>query len=247
MTQYKILSIDETGKASFSHPSELFILSGVVMPESMKKDIDEQMRILKKNFFGDEEIVFHSRDMARHKGNFKNLADPKVETKFWKEFIKIVETDDIAVYFVIADKKKAKQWNWQPSTILRRSYLRLLSEFARHLKKTSTHGKIMNESEPSQDIHLIYAHNRLQSVGIGDGSVESQEYKRMVTCLSLVNKANFDIDIQIADALAPIAGIKYRLENKQKVKLGISEKVKYDLIEKKLNGKTSLSLYEVLI
>jgi hypothetical protein len=247
MNQYRILSIDETGKASFSHPSELFILSGVVMPESMKKIIDQQMRTLKKDFFGDEEVVFHSRDMARHKGYFKNLSNPYVETKFWKKFIKTVEIDDIAIYFIITDKKKAAIWNWQPSTILRRSYLRLLSEFARHLKITGSCGKIMNESEPSQDIHLIYAHNRLQSVGIGDGSVESQEYKRMVTCLSLVNKANLDIDIQIADALAPIAGIKYRLENKQKVELGISEKVKYDLIEKKLNGKTNLSLYEVLI
>ena len=205
------------------------------------------MCALKKKYFDNREIIFHSRDMARHKSGFTKLTDPAIETKFWKEFVSIVSSDDIAVYFVITDKKRAQKLGWQPVTILRRSYLRILSEFARHLKATNSHGKIINESEPSQDTHLIYAHNRLQSTGIGDGSVDAQEYKRMVTSLSLVNKANLDIDVQISDALAPIAGIKYRLDNNQKIKVTLAERVKYDLIEKKLDGKTSSSLFEILV
>ncbi len=36
MNNYKILSLDESGKASFKHPSPLFILSGVVISEKFK-------------------------------------------------------------------------------------------------------------------------------------------------------------------------------------------------------------------
>ena len=33
---YKLLALDESGKASYAHKSPLFILSGVVIPEKFK-------------------------------------------------------------------------------------------------------------------------------------------------------------------------------------------------------------------
>ena len=57
MQSYKLLSLDESGKASFSHPSKLFILSGVVIPERLKAKVDSQMRKIKKKFFGNEEVA----------------------------------------------------------------------------------------------------------------------------------------------------------------------------------------------
>lgn len=78
MQPYKLLSIDESGKASFKHPSKLFVLSGVVIPEKIKPKIDAKMRKLKKKFFKDEEIIFHARDMIRKKGPFKILQDTKM-------------------------------------------------------------------------------------------------------------------------------------------------------------------------
>jgi len=38
MENYKILALDESGKASYNHNSNLFILSGVVIPEELKQD-----------------------------------------------------------------------------------------------------------------------------------------------------------------------------------------------------------------
>ena len=109
---------------------------------------------------------------------------------------------DIAVIYIVVDKQKAKKKGWHTQTVLERTYLALLEEFVVMLRGDDDKGKIIIESEPSQDAFLIHAHNRLQSTGTADGLVNPKDYQRMVTSLSLVNKENLDIDIQVADMLA---------------------------------------------
>lgn len=248
MQPYKLLSIDETGKASYEHPSELFVLSGAVIAEKIKPKIDHKMRLLKKKFFNDEELVFHARDMTRKKGPFSILQDIKKEQQFWSEFISLVNNPEISFFFVVTNKNIAKKANWQLQTILRRSYLKILADFIRHLKTTGYKGKIIVESDPDQDSYLIYAHNRLQAEGSGDGSVSGPEYKKMVTSLSLVNKSNQDIDVQLADAMAIIAGLKYKLTvQKKQRKLTKIEDMKMRLLDRKLTDSNNPSLFEVLV
>ncbi|MCL5985964.1 MAG: hypothetical protein M1371_05280, partial [Actinobacteria bacterium] len=73
MDKYLLLSIDESGKASYKHSSELFILSGIVIQEQLRTKLIKSMRYLKSKYFNNEEIVFHSRDVSRRKGLFSNL------------------------------------------------------------------------------------------------------------------------------------------------------------------------------
>ena len=109
VNNYKILSIDESGKASFEHASKLFILSAVLIKEDFRPKLDVKIRRLKKKFFKDENIVFHSRDMSRKKGQFSLLRDSKNEILFWSEFISILNSDEISFIFVITDKQRAKK------------------------------------------------------------------------------------------------------------------------------------------
>lgn len=248
MTVYKLLSIDETGKASYGHKSELFVLSGIVIPEKFKPKLDKAMRRLKKKYFENPEVIFHSRDMYRKKGPFAILQDPRTELAFWSEFIAVVEDPEIGLIFVTVDKQKAKVKGWQQKTILKRAYLKMLEEFANKQLKQGVSGKIIIESDPSQDFYLIEAHNRIQGMGTSDGTMSAQEYRQKITSLSLVNKANFDIDIQIADALASIAGMIYFLNilHKQR-QLNKVEQMKKELIERKLGNTANQSVFEVLI
>lgn len=74
------------------------------------------------------------------------------------------------------------------------------------------------------------------------------EYRKMVTCLSLVNKANQDIDVQMADAMALIAGLRYEIEiGDKKKQLTKIERMKLKLLERKLSDTKNSSLFEVLI
>lgn len=248
MASYKLLSIDESGKASYEHSSELFVLSGVVMPEKLKAKLDLQMRNLKKKYFGDEEIVFHSRDMARKKGVFSVFSDSKVEANFWSAFVSLVNNPEISLIFVITDKSKAKTLRWHPKTILKRSYLKILEDFVKQVMISGNKGKIITESDPSQDLYLINAHNRMFSIGTGDGIIAPQDYRNCVTSLSLVSKSNLDPDVQIADALAAIAGMKYSLDvMKRKRKLSRVEQVKIRLINRKVVDTQNPSFFEILI
>ncbi|MCR4307375.1 MAG: DUF3800 domain-containing protein [Candidatus Berkelbacteria bacterium] len=248
MEKYKLLAVDETGKASYSHHSTRFILMGVIMPEESKPKIDAKMRKVKKKYFRDEEIVFHSRDMSRNKGPFKPLEDSKTELGFWSDFISVVNSPEISLVITIVDKISAKEASWQPATILKRSYLKAIENFSLQLKLTGKCGKIICESDPSQDLQLINAHNKVQGGGTTDGKVSADEYRKLVTSLSFVNKSNSDVDVQIADALAPIAGMKYEIDVLKKAKkLTKTELSKKRLIDRKLSDKTNPSYLDVLI
>lgn len=247
MKNCKLLSIDESGKASYNHPSDLFTLSGVVIPEEYKTKVDRQIRKLKKKFFKNEEIVFHSRDMTRKKGPFHILRDPKIETSFWSEYISILNNQVIGVIFIITNKGKAKLKAWQPKTILERSYKRILEYFVKGLKK-GYQGKIITESDPFQDLLLIKAHNHLQGVGTSDKKITAQEYRNTITSLSFVNKRNQDADVQIADSLALVGSMMHRI-NEKKIKSSLSniDKMRLRLIERKLANTICPSYFEVLI
>jgi hypothetical protein len=234
-TNYKILSIDESGKASYKHFSKLFVLSAVIVSENFKHKLDLKIRRLKKKYLGDDEAVFHSRDMSRKKGLFAVLRDKKTENDFWSELISILNNKELSFIFIITDKNKAKKFGWEPKTILKRSYFRIAELFLINLSKYSSRGKIIAESDPSQDLYLMQAHVFQQS--------QNLKYRQNVTSISFVKKSNLDIDVQIADSLAPIAGMIFA---NSKVKNRI-DKIKMRLIERKLLDKDNPSYLESLV
>lgn len=246
--EYKLLSIDESGKASYNHPSNLFILSAVIIPENIKNKIDDQLRKIKIKYFGDENIIFHSRDMSRKKGDFKIFENTKIENNFYGDFISIVNNPKINLSFIITDKIKTKKVGWLAKTILQKSYLLLLQNFAVYLETTKSKGKIIVESDPSQDFYLIQAHNSLQSTGIKKAGISNYEYRHLITSLSLVNKENLDSDIQIADALAHVVGIKFKAEAlKKKETLSKIDILKIKLIDRKIKNQKSGSYIKHLL
>jgi hypothetical protein len=57
MDEYKIIALDETGKASMNHLSKTFILSGLILNEFYQKNLEIQVNNLKKKYFNDENII----------------------------------------------------------------------------------------------------------------------------------------------------------------------------------------------
>lgn len=247
MKDYKILALDETGKASLKHESKNFVLSGLIIPEKYKPKLSKSMRRLKKKYFNDEEIVFHCRDMMRRKGLFSVLREDSIkEMKFWSEFVVILNTILLSPAFVIVDKIKAKKLGWNEIAILRRVYNKMLEEFVKnHL--VNNNGKIIAESDPSQDKYLIEAHNRLQSIGIPSKGIIGVDYRNKITSLSLVNKSNLDIDVQIADSLAIMADMVYKIKIGGLKKLTKIQSMMKRLIDRKMTNKNNPGIFEVLV
>ena len=49
-SSYKILSIDESGKASYGHKSKTFVLSGVIVQETFRLKLSNKILKLKKKY-----------------------------------------------------------------------------------------------------------------------------------------------------------------------------------------------------
>lgn len=247
MGEYRILALDETGKASFEHASQAFVLSGLITSEDFLPKLKDDFSLLKKKYFSDPHIVFHCRDMLRKKGPFSILRDPTVEESFWNEFIINLEHNDVSMATIIVDKTKAKNLGWNDIAILRRAYSKMLEEFTRKHLTDSKKGKIIIESDPYQDKYLLEAHSRLQGQGVPSEGITPNDYRRKMTSVSLVNKLNLDINIQLADNLAIMGYVFYKLKiNKGLGVTPIEEKFK-QLIERKIANTTNPSIFEVLV
>ena len=247
MSRYKIIAIDETGKASLNHPSTTFILSGLIVSEDYLPKIDRSFKKLKTKFFNDSEIVFHCRDMLRKKGPFALLRDPDIEKRFWPEFMSNLNPADISTALVVVDKDKAKKLGWNEIAILRRAYSKILEEFTKKYLSENKMGKIVVESDPSQDKYLLEAHNRLQGFGIPSEGIRGSDYRNKLTSISLVNKFNLDSHIQMADNLAMMGQIFYELKINKRKNLNFVEAMFQRLIDRKIAAKTNPAIFEILV
>lgn len=244
MNRYKILALDETGKASLKHPSKNFILSGIIIPESFKPKLARKICKLNKKHFNNDEIVLHCRDVLRKKGPFACLReDPQKEIGFWSELTSILNIEEISLAFIITNKNKAKKLGWNETAILKKTYDKMLEEFTiKHLK--SSNGKIITESESHQDQHLIRSHNKLQCIGIPSHGINGSSYREKITSLSLVNKLNLDADIQLADTLAIMADMVYKIKIGKTGKIDKTQRMMKRLIERKM--KSNSCIFEIL-
>jgi len=248
MQNYKVLALDESGKASQNHASKSFVLSGLIIPEDFKEDLDLQIRILKKKHLGDEEIILHSRDMLRKKGLFSDWSsNSEKEISFWSEYIALIDNPKIVLAIVVADKEKAKKLGWNDIAILRRSYRAVLEGFAINHLDENTGGKIIAESEPYQDKYLLEAHNRLQGMGVPSIGLSPVEYRKKLTSLSLVNKANLDVDVQIADSFATMADVVYQIKLGLRTNPSNVQNMMIQLINNKMADTGNPSIFEVLV
>ncbi|MFA6651025.1 MAG: hypothetical protein WCS41_03085 [Candidatus Paceibacterota bacterium] len=245
---YKIIAIDESGKASFKHPSPEFLLSGLVISEKLLKKFDSDIKNIKKKFFKNPDIVFHCRDMLRKKGKFSILLDPDIEEKFWNEFIKIISISEISIIMTITDKNKARKIGWNDIAILKKSYAKVIENFTKSYLVNGK-GKIIAESDPYQDRYLLETHNRLQSIGLPSEGLSGFDYRNKMTSISLVNKLNFDSSIQTADNLAIMGRIFYNLKirNVNIKKLSKTELRFKKLIDQKLSNSNNPSIFEILV
>jgi uncharacterized protein YmfQ (DUF2313 family) len=123
-----------------------------------------------------------------------------------------------------------------------------LVEFVKnHLAENK--GKILVESDPSQDKYLIEAHNRLQGIGLPSEGINGSEYRQKLTSISFVNKLNFDPEIQLADTLAIMANLFYdiKMGNKNNETISIIEQIMNKVLNnKKIEDKDNKNIFVIL-
>ncbi len=230
--KYKLLSIDESGKASYNHQSREFALVGVIIDEDYKTRLRNKLAKVSKKYLGVDEFAIHYSELIRKRGVYSALRDNNKEIQFWIEILNILNNPKIIYRFIVIDKEKAKERSWISKTIVERAYAEMVKGFIKVVKKEKMLGKICTESDPSQDACLISVHNSFQSVGSKQPSITGGKYRKLITSLSLVNKNNLDPEIQIADLLGYTVRLKHRLDKGVKTELTATESKKLRLVER---------------
>lgn len=109
----KIMYLDESGdhnldKIQDTYP--VFVLTGVVVKDGIAlREIETQFNQLKQQFFGTEEIIFHTSDMTRNRNGFEKMKDAQFKNHFCDALNTVMMTSKYQVIAAVIDKKKHKE------------------------------------------------------------------------------------------------------------------------------------------
>ena len=81
------LYIDECGDQNletFSPTFPIFTLCGILVRDDLVPQLEEQVRTLKQEFWGDRQIILHSRDIRKCQNGFEVLFDLDIKRRFYE-------------------------------------------------------------------------------------------------------------------------------------------------------------------
>ena len=110
------LYIDECGDQNlrnYNPTFPVFTLCGVLVSRDSKRELEADFKALKTEFWGNEDVIIHSREIRRCKNEFINLLDPEIKNRFYERVNEILSQNN--VYVVVA------------CTILKEPFIRLFS------------------------------------------------------------------------------------------------------------------------
>ena len=80
------LYLDECGDqnlVSFDSSFPIFTLCGVLVSENKLSDFENEINSIKREFWNDENVIFHSREIRKHQKRFVNLNDTTIKNQFY--------------------------------------------------------------------------------------------------------------------------------------------------------------------
>jgi hypothetical protein len=204
------LFIDESGDPSLSSINAdfpIFTLLGCLFEDSAYQEMCIKISSLKKEFFGSENAILHSRDIRKCEGVFVKLFDLDVKAKFYERLNSILEN---AKYTVIAVGIKKQEFIEKYGKIADDPYELSLSFLLERAVMETDNGKengmhIMIESRGKrEDETLQKRYNRL--LDNGSSHITPERFKKRFEKMEFRRKKENDCGLQIADLCAyPVA------------------------------------------
>lgn len=204
------LFIDESGDPSLSSINvdfPVFILLGCLFEDSAYQEICIKIIELKKEFFGSENAILHSRDIRKCEGVFVKLFDLEVKAKFYERLNSILENGK---YTVVAVGIKKQEFIEKYGKIADDPYelsLSFLLERAvmetDNSKENSMHITIESRGRKEDEV-IQKRYNRL--LDNGSSHISPDRFKRRFEKMEFKKKKDNDCGLQVSDLCAyPVA------------------------------------------
>lgn len=195
----------------------VFVLCGIILSEEQSEVVIRKMQEIKKRFWDDKKVLFHSRDIRKCNNEFQILFDQKVKKEFYSAINDLVAS---SAYTIIASAiNKAnyiKQYGKLASDVYEIALSFILERsifFLDDLPKKPHQLDIVIEQRGKREDARLHEHfQRLCSRGTGYVSPERiQSYCQNIAFKSKSDDVN---GIQLADLIAyPVA--RYVLDPKR--------------------------------
>lgn len=94
------LYIDECGDhqlEKFNPNFPIFTLCGVLVPGDKLEELEAAVKVFKQEFFNDESVIIHSRDIRKQEKAYSILQYPEVRSRFYEGINKILGRSDVYV------------------------------------------------------------------------------------------------------------------------------------------------------
>ncbi len=103
------LYLDECGDqnlASFDNSFPIFSLCGILVSEKNLPYFEEEINSIKREFWNDETVIFHSREIRKHQKKFVNLNDSSIKIRFYDRINNLLSQEGIYVVVCCAVPKR---------------------------------------------------------------------------------------------------------------------------------------------
>ena len=101
--------IDESGDhglKKLNHEFPVFLLCGILVNEEAYYRIRESFNSIKNQFWGNTNVIFHSRDIRKCEKAFVSLLDFNVKSKFYAELNQAMLENDFTVFVSAINKRE---------------------------------------------------------------------------------------------------------------------------------------------
>lgn len=202
------LFIDECGDPNLEKLDKtfpLFTLCGILVPENKLQWLENEIKSLKQELWGREDVIFHSREIRNCSRDFVNLLDNQIKHRFYTRINEILGAEDVYVIVCCCILKEPFIERFNTGEDVYGLSLKYLIERAIFHIDDCTGGKsklriIVERRNPKQNKMLLKYYNGLRVKGTK--WVEPERLIDRVKSFSFEDKKQNIIGLQVADLIA---------------------------------------------
>ncbi|MGC4128095.1 MAG: DUF3800 domain-containing protein [Bergeyella sp.] len=206
------LYIDESGDhglVNLDVDFPVFLLCGILIPEESYHLIRNEFNNIKRTFWKNKEVIFHSRDIRKCDKEFQILFDMEIKRQFYEYINSTIKNSDYQIIASAINKEKyIKTYGKLSNDVyeLALSFIMERAVFCLDEVKTETKQLevIIEKRGKKEDKKLDEHFQRLLSRGTS--YVSAQRFREMKTTIVFKSKKENINGLQLADLIAyPVA------------------------------------------
>ncbi|MDR2206171.1 MAG: DUF3800 domain-containing protein [Flavobacteriaceae bacterium] len=206
------LYIDESGDhglVSVNTDFPVFLLCGILISEDSYHTISQELNIIKREFWENKDVIFHSRDIRKCNKEFQILFDLEIKKRFYERINSVIQNSEYHIITSIINKEKYIKTYGRLSNDVYELALSFIIEravfFLDDVTDTAKQLDITIEKRGKKEDKKLDEHfQRLLSRGTS--YVSAQRLRDIKTAIAFKDKKENINGLQLADLIAyPIA------------------------------------------